>query len=175
MFDYDKDVIYGDDGQYVNTICEIPKNSTLKIEYDRQRKLFVLDRVEPVIFAKPVNYGFIPGTTDEDGDPLDSLILCDEPIPTGIVVRGRVVAMLDFVDGGENDHKIICLPDDDRHWGNEITRLEDLNAAWRRQIEHHFAHYKDLKRIGTTEVRGWGDTAAAWEVIRNCRQRFESA
>ncbi len=168
MADYDKILQFGTVNEFINTICEIPKNSMLKIEYDRSTKLFVLDRVEPGIFAKPVNYGFIPGTLDEDGDALDTLILTDEPLPTGVVVRARVVAVLNFEDGGENDHKIVCVPEDDRHWGNAITSLATLSDQWRQQIEHHFNHYKDLKKPGTTKVMGWGDAPDAWKIIEAC-------
>ena len=172
--DYDAAFDYGIDGEYINTINEIPKGSSLKIEYDRAKKALILDRVEPSIFAKPVNYGFIPRTTDDDGDPLDTLIISDEPIPTGIAVKARVVAVLDFEDGGENDHKIICVPDDDRHNGDNLKSLSDLPDAWKQQIEFHFNHYKDLKKPGTTIVRGWGDTAEAWKIISECVSRYTS-
>src|SRR5580704_651689 len=100
----------------VNTVIEIPMNSILKIEWDRDRAAFTLDRVEPKIYAKPVNYGFIPGTLDEDGDELDTLIVTDEPLPMGLVLEeARVIGMIDFEDDGENDHKIICVPVDDRN------------------------------------------------------------
>ncbi|HEY5267998.1 MAG TPA: inorganic diphosphatase [Candidatus Saccharimonadales bacterium] len=171
--DYDKLFGYGVDSEYVYTVVEIPRDSSLKIEFDRDKKAFILDRVEPAIFKKPVNYGFIPGTTDEDGDPLDTLVISEEPIPTGVVVKARVVAVLDFVDDGENDYKIICVPEDDRHSGKHIKGLEDLTDQWKQQIEYHFNHYKDLKKVGTTNVRSWGDSDMAWKIIRECSERFE--
>src|SRR5882672_1864511 len=101
-----------DPGDYqngtVNTVIEIPKWSTLKIEWDRQRAAFVLDRVEPSIFAKPCNYGFIPQTLDEDGDELDTLVLTNDPVPTGVVVEAKILGVLNFMDDGEADHKVIC-------------------------------------------------------------------
>jgi inorganic pyrophosphatase len=172
MADYDALFDLGSVNEFINTVVEIPKGSMNKIEYDRDKKVFVLDRVEPGIFAKPVNYGFIPRTTDEDGDPLDTLLLTDEPLPTGVVVKARVVAVLNFVDDGENDHKIVCVPEDDRHWGNDIKDLADLSDYWKRQIDHHFSHYKDLKKPGSTVVEGWGDAAAAWVIINDCAKRF---
>ncbi len=172
MTDFDEVFNFGEQGQFINTICEIPKGSMLKIEYDRSRKVFILDRVEPGIFAKPVNYGFIPGTLDEDGDALDTLILTDEPIPTGVAVKARVVGMLDFEDSGENDHKIVCVPQDDRHWGNDIKTLDDIADHWKKQIEHHFTHYKDLKSGGTI-VRGWGDGNQAWQIIQKCVDSYK--
>ena len=158
----------------INTVIEIPKGSRNKIEYDRKRKLMVLDRVEPGIFAKPVNYGFIPGTLDDDGDELDTLLVTDEPIPTGVLVTATVIGVLEFEDDGEMDHKIICVPADDRHTGNRIKTLDDLGEQWKKQIEHHFTHYKDLKKPGSTKVQGFGDVAKAHEVIAECIGRWDN-
>ncbi len=173
MADYDALFDFGVSNDFVYTICEIPKGSTNKIEYDRQHKVFVLDRVEPGIFAKPVNYGFIPRTLDEDGDALDTLILTDEPLPTGVVLEAVVVGILNFEDGGENDHKVVVAPKDDRHTGNAVKSLDDLPEQLKKQIEHHFNHYKDLKSPGSTKVLGWGDHEAAWKIIAECVQRFQ--
>lgn len=173
MADYDELFDAGVEGEYVNTVIEIPKGSMNKVEYDREKKVFVLDRVEPGIFAKPVNYGFIPQTTDEDGDALDTLLLTDEPITTGVVVKAKVVAVLNFIDGGEKDYKIVCVPVDDRHWGSPVKDLGDLSEIWKAQIVHHFSHYKDLKKPGTTVVEGWGNAASAWNVIADCKAAYK--
>jgi inorganic pyrophosphatase len=173
MLDYEKVFNYGQKGEFINTVCEIPKGSTNKIEFDREKKVFMLDRVEPLIFAKPVNYGFIPQTTDEDGDPLDTLIVTGEPLTMGLVVKARVVAVLNFEDDGEMDHKIVCVSEDDRETGDSIKELSDLNEQWKKQIEHHFNHYKDLKKPGSTKVLGWGDSAEAWKVIEDCIARYQ--
>lgn len=172
MADYDA-LFDPTDGDLITTVVEIPKGSMNKVEYDREHKVFVLDRVEPGIFAKPVNYGFIPKTLDEDGDALDTLILTDEPLPTGVVVKARVVGIMNFNDSGENDHKIVCVPDDDRHWGNEINSLGDIAEEWKKQVEHHFNHYKDLKKPGSTKVLGWGDVTEARQVIDACIAAFK--
>jgi inorganic pyrophosphatase len=155
----------------VNTIVEIPKGSTHKIEWDRHRSLFMLDRVEPAIFAKPVNYGYIPATLDEDGDPLDTLVVTDQPIPTGVLVEGRVVGVLNFEDDGEMDHKVVVVPADDRQTRDAVRTLDDLGDGWKLQIEHHFSHYKDLKKPGSTKVLGWGDAAAAAAIVNECIER----
>lgn len=160
------------DGKVINTIVEIPKGSMHKIEYDRRREVMVLDRVEPGIFAKPCNYGFIPGTLDEDGDELDTLLVTDEPLPTGVAVEATVLGVLEFEDGGEMDHKIICVPSDDRHTGNRVKTMEDLGDQWQKQIDHHFSHYKDLKKPGSTKVMGFGDVAKAHAVIEDCIERW---
>lgn len=158
----------------VNTVVEIPQGSMLKVEWDRKRAAFMLDRVEPAIFAKPVNYGFIPQTLDEDGDELDTLIVCDEPIPTGVWLEAKVIGVLDFTDDGEADHKIVVVPADDRNTGDSINSLDDLGERWKQKIEHHFNHYKDLKKPGTTKVNGWGDVEAAKQIIKESIDRFNN-
>ena len=156
----------------VNTVIEIPKGSTLKVEWDRKHAAFMLERVEPAIFAKPVNYGFIPGTIDEDGDELDTLVVTDEPIQTGVWLKARVVGILNFEDDGEMDYKVVCVPADDRQTGDSVKSLDDLGERWKQQIAHHFTHYKDLKKPGSTKVLGWGDINDAKKIIAECIERF---
>ena len=167
-----------DPGDYqngtVNTVIEIPMGSMMKIEWDRKRAAFMLDRVEPKIFAKPVNYGFIPGTTDEDGDELDTLVVTTEPIPTGVWLEAKIIGVLNFEDDGDMDYKIVVVPADDRNTGDSINSLDDLGKRWQQQIEHHFAHYKDLKKPGSTKVLGWGDAEAAKKVVAESIERFNT-
>lgn len=166
-----------DPGDYqagiVNTVVEIPQGSFLKVEWDRKRAAFMLDRVEPAIYAKPVNYGFIPQTLDEDGDELDTLIVCDEPLPTGIWLEATIIGVMNFIDDDEADHKIIVVPADDRNTGNRIKSLADLGERWQQQITEHFTHYKDLKKPGTTKVEGFGDVEAAKQVIAESIERYK--
>ena len=166
MPDFNKVLEVGDyQNGIVNTVVEIPQGSILKIEWDRKRAAFMLDRVEPSIYAKPVNYGFIPQTLDEDGDELDTLIVCDEPIPTGVWLEARIIGVMNFVDDGEADHKIVVVPSDDRNTGDSIKSLDDLGERWKQKVAEHFAHYKDLKKPGSTQVLGWGDITEAQKVI----------
>jgi inorganic pyrophosphatase len=164
-----------DPGDYqngtVNTVVEIPQGSFLKIEWDRKRAAFMLDRVEPAVYAKPVNYGFIPQTLDEDGDELDTLVVCDEPIPTGVWLEGRIIGVMNFEDDGEMDHKIVVVPADDRNTGDSIKSLDDLGERWKQQVAEHFTHYKDLKKPGTTNVMGWGGIEDAKKIITESIER----
>lgn len=174
MADFNQVLTPGDwRGGNINIVVEIPQGSILKIEWDRKRAAFMLDRVEPQIFAKPVNYGFIPQTLDEDGDELDVLLVCGEPVPTGVWMEAKIIGVLDFTDDGEADHKIIVVPADDRNTGDAITSLEDLGERWKQQIEHHFTHYKDLKKPGSTKVNGWGDSEAAKKIIEESIERYK--
>jgi inorganic pyrophosphatase len=156
----------------VNTVVEISQGSILKIEWDRQRAAFMLDRVEPAIYAKPVNYGFIPQTLDEDGDELDTLVVCAEPIPTGVWLEAKVIGVLNFVDDGEADHKVVVVPADDRNTGDSINSLSDLGERWQQMITEHFTHYKDLKKPGSTNVLGWGDAEDAKKIIAESIERY---
>lgn len=174
MPDFNKVLTPGDiDSGKVNTVVEIPEGSAHKIEWDRKRAAFMLDRVEPKIFAKPCNYGFIPQTLDDDGDELDTLVLTDEPLPTGIWLQAKVIGIMNFEDDGEMDHKIVVVPEDDRNTGDGINSLDDLGEQWKKQIAHHFNHYKDLKKPDSTQVLGWGDAEEAKKIIHECIERYK--
>ena len=175
MADFNQVLTPGDiDGGTLNTVVEISEGSQLKIEWDRERAAFMLDRVEPAIFAKPCNYGFIPQTLDEDGDELDTLIVAPEPLPTGIWLEAKIIGIMNFDDDGEADHKVVVVPADDRNSGDSINSLDDLGERWKQQIEHHFTHYKDLKKPGSTKVLGWGDIESAKATIRECIERYNN-
>ena len=173
MADFNQILTPGDvENGIVNVVVEIPQGSSHKIEWNRELAVMQLDRVEPSIFAKPTNYGFIPQTLDEDGDELDALIITDEPLTTGIFMEAKVIGVLEFVDDNEVDDKVIVVPADDRNTGNAINSLEDLPPQLLKQIEHHFNHYKDLKRPGSTVVKGFGDVERAKQIIRESITRW---
>lgn len=175
MADFNQILDAGDvDAGIINVVVEIPQGSTHKIEWDRTLGAFKLDRTEPQIFAKPTNYGFIPQTLDEDGDELDALILCHEPLPTGIYMQAKVVGVMKFVDDNEVDDKIIVVPADDRHNGNAINSLDDISPQIIKQIEHHFSHYKDLKKAGSTKVVGFFGIDDAKEAIKESQARWKN-
>ena len=162
-----------DDG-VINVVVEIPTGSSHKIEWNRDLAVFQLDRVEPAIFAKPTNYGFIPQTLDEDGDELDALIITNEPLATGIFLEAKVIGVMKFEDDGEIDDKVVVVPADDRNTGNAINSLDDLPKRLIEQIEHHFTHYKDLKKPGSTIVKGWGDSEEAKKIIHESIERWKN-
>lgn len=157
----------------VNTVVEIPEGSRLKVEWDREHAAFKLDRVEPHIFAKPCNYGFIPQTLDEDGDELDTLIICPEPLATGVWLEATIIGVMKFNDAGEVDDKIVVVPADNRDDGDAITSLDDIPQLVK-QLEHHFTHYKDLKKPDSTQVTGWGGVDEAKEIIAKSIERYKA-
>ncbi|MBR1796124.1 inorganic diphosphatase [Candidatus Saccharibacteria bacterium] len=175
MADFNKILDAGDykNGE-INVVIEIPTGSNHKIEWDRKNACFMLDRVEPIAFAKPCNYGFIPQTLDEDGDELDALVITEQPLTTGIYMTARVLGVMKFVDDGEVDDKIICVPADDRNNGDCYQTLEDLPKRLIEQIEFHFNHYKDLKKPGTTKVEKWGNVEEAKQVIEDAIERWKN-
>ena len=158
----------------INVVVEIPAGSNHKIEWDRRLGVMRLDRVEPQIFAKPTNYGFIPQTLDEDGDELDVLLVTDSPLTTGIVVNAKIIGVMKFVDDGEVDDKIIAVPSDDRNSGDAINSLADLPAQLIKQIEFHFSRYKDLKKPGSTVVEGFADIDEAKQVVAEAIERWNN-
>ncbi|OOS07289.1 inorganic pyrophosphatase [Moraxella cuniculi DSM 21768] len=173
MADFNKILDAGDvDGGIINVVVEIPTGSNHKIEWNRQLACFELDRVEPIAFAKPCNYGFIPQTLDEDGDELDALIITDQPLSTGIFLQAKVIGVMKFVDDGEVDDKIIVVPADDRNNGNAYNSLADLPEQLIKQLNFHFSHYKDLKKAGTTVVEGFFGIDVATEVIKESQKRW---
>ncbi len=175
MADFNKILTPGDvDAGILNVVVEIPAGSSHKIEWNRSLAAFQLDRVEPSIFAKPTNYGFIPQTLDEDGDELDALIITNEPLPTGIFLEAKIIGVLRFVDDGEVDDKIVVVPADDRNTRDAINSLDDLSDGLKKQIEHHFSHYKDLKKPGSTIVKGWGNIDEAKAIVHESIERWNS-
>ena len=175
MADFNKILTPGDyENGEINVVVEIPTGSNHKIEWDRKNACFMLDRIEPIAFAKPCNYGFIPQTLDEDGDELDVLLITDQPLTTGIYTQAKVLGVMKFVDDGEVDDKIIAVVADDRNSGDAIKSLEDLPKRLIEQIEFHFNQYKDLKKPGTTEVKEFAGTDEAKKVIKDSIDRWNN-
>lgn len=131
---------------------EISKGSCNKYEWDEDLQALVLDRVLPS-GSYPVDYGFIPNTLGRDGDPLDILLCCTEPTIPGCLVPLRIVGMLEMIDGGEGDDKLICVPTKDARY-DHVQELADLPEGLLREIAQFFATYKALDDK-TVEVGAW--------------------
>lgn len=128
----------------LNVIIEIPKGSSNKYEIDKETGLIKLDRANYSSAPYPVEYGFVPQTLWDDGDALDVLILATFPIPTGILVVARPVAVLEMIDAGESDYKVIAVPVKDKRW-EDVQDLQDINKHTLKEIQHFFETYKVLK------------------------------
>lgn len=151
----------------VNVVIEIRKGERNKYEVDKKTGALFLDRVNGTTLGYPADYGYLPETLCEDGDPLDALLIIDESVPHGVVVPSRAIGVLYMIDGGESDEKLIVVPADDVS-KDHITDLPDLGENFQKVVQHYYAHYKDWKKGWTgaeVSFNGWGDAAAAKEVI----------
>jgi inorganic pyrophosphatase len=156
----------------VRMIVEIPKNSANKYEYDAELGVFKLDRplYSPVHY--PADYGFVPGTISEDGDPIDILSLAEEPGFPGCLIEVRPLGILDMVDDSESDRKILAVPARDPHF-DQICDVDGLPDHQRKEIEHFFQIYKILEGK-TVQTHGWHGREDALEHITAARKRFLS-
>ncbi len=154
----------------VNAVIEIPRGQTNKYEYDKQLHVFRLDRnlYSPVHY--PGDYGFIPSTLSDDGDPLDVLVLVDAPSFTGCVMTVRPIGMLRMIDQGREDEKILAVGTNNPIY-KEVHDYANLYPHVLREIEHFFTIYKELE-AKTTRITGWNDAADAREIVRECSARF---
>ena len=152
------DIPYGNK-DVLNVIIEIPMLSRVKYELDKDTGLIKYDRVLYSPMHYPANYGFVPQTLWDDGDPLDVLVLGAEPLVPGCLVEARPIGVLDMVDGGEGDAKVLAVPAADPRWKN-TNDIADLEPHVLEEIKHFFTVYKDLQKK-KVEVGEWRDAASA--------------
>jgi inorganic pyrophosphatase len=154
-------------------VVEIPKGSRNKYEWDAALGGVKLDRFVSASVVYPTDYGFVPDTLMPDGDALDVLVCVSEPTFPGCFVQTRAVGVIRMSDEKGDDDHVVCVPLTDPGW-NHIEDVDELPAQLRAEISHFFAVYKDLDQDRWSEVRGWGDRAAALATIEQARQRFGS-
>ncbi len=156
--------------EIVRMIVEIPQNSANKYEYDGALGVFRLDRALYSPLHYPGDYGFIPGTLADDGDPLDVLVLVQQPSYPGVMIEIRPVGVLNMVDSNENDQKVLAVPNRNPRY-DQIHTMDQIFAHVRREIEHFFSIYKELEGRVTT-MEGWGGPREARKAIQEARQRY---
>jgi inorganic pyrophosphatase len=166
-----QDVGVGSDApNVVNLIIEIQKGGGKnKYEFNKETGRLTLDRVNGTTATYPADYGYMPNTLCEDGDPLDALLIIDEPVVHGAVVPARPVGVLYMIDDGEGDEKLICVPADDIS-KTHIQQVEDIGPNFKKEVEQFFAHSKDWKNDWQgVEVKftGWGNAEDAKKVIQD--------
>ena len=155
--------------EIVNVVVEIRRGERNKYEMDKDTGYLTLDRVNATMLGYPADYGYVPDTLCDDGDPLDALLIIDESVPHGVVVPSRPIGVLRMVDDGEGDEKLICVPADDVS-KNHITDLADLGPEFPRMVEHFYTHYKDWKKDWTgspVHFNGWGNASSAKQVVED--------
>ena len=155
----------------IDVVIEIPRGSRNKYEYDHDKHVIRLDRRLFTATAYPADYGFIPDTLSEDGDPLDALVLLDDSTFPGCWVASRPVGVFWMTDDAGPDAKIICVPAGDARW-DHVTDLDGLPEHLTDEIGHFFEVYKALEPGKHSSVRGWEGAEVAWQEIEDCRQRY---
>ena len=161
----------------LNVIIEIPKLSRIKYELDKDTGLIHVDRVLYSPMHYPANYGFVPQTLWDDGDPLDVLVMSHEPFVPGCLVKGRPIGVMEMTDDGDSDAKILAVPVKDPRY-NTIQNLSDLDPHTLEEIKHFFKVYKELQKKEVV-VADWRDKAEAHKDIKHSfelyRQKFAQA
>jgi len=155
----------------LEVVVEIPKGSRNKYEMDHETHRIRLDRVLHSSVHYPTDYGFIPDTLAEDGDPLDALVVVEEGTFPGCAVPARPIGLLHMADEHGTDIKVLCVAATDPRF-DPIRDLPDLAPHWLREIEVFFETYKQLEDLKEVSVGGWEDCEAAWAAIEDCRQRL---
>ncbi len=144
-------------------VVEISKGSKKKYELDKETGLIILDRILYTSTHYPANYGFIPRTYGDDGDPLDVLLLCTEPLEPLTLVRAYPIGVISMIDNGRNDEKIIAIPFNDPTY-NKYTNIDQLPAHVFDEMRHFFSVYKNLENK-TTAVNEVSDRNEAVKII----------
>ena len=161
----------------MNVIVEINKGSKNKYEVDKSTGLIALDRVAHTAQDFPFDYGFVPRSLWHDGDPLDVIVLTTYPLLPGILVRVRPVALMNMIDSGEGDDKIIAVPVDDPRFA-ATKDLSDINPHTVKEIEHFYSTYKTLqnKVVEVTGFKGENEAEAAFdEGLRLYSEKYPKA
>jgi inorganic pyrophosphatase len=161
----------------INVIIEIPAHSEpIKYEVDKNTGSLFVDRFLSTSMHYPCDYGYIPKTLSDDGDPVDVLVITPIPVNRGCVIPCRPVGMLVMTDEAGEDKKILAVPVDKltslyRH----VKTLEDLQPFLLHQISHFFTHYKDLEEGKWVKLEGWRGTNEAKQEIKESIQRYEES
>jgi inorganic pyrophosphatase len=161
----------------VNVIIEVPVGGEpVKYEFDKKSGAIFVDRILHTPMRYPANYGFIPHTLSDDGDPLDCLVVARSPFVPGCVVRARPIAVLILEDEAGGDEKILAVPDKSTFpYYEHVQEAEDLPAIVKQQIEHFFTHYKDLEPEKWVRVGHWLGQKDACRIINECIERARAA
>jgi inorganic pyrophosphatase len=161
----------------VNVIVEIPQGgSPVKYELDKESGAVFVDRFLHTAMFYPGNYGFIPHTLSDDGDPIDVLIMGQVSVVPGAVVRCRPIGALLMEDEAGQDEKIIAVPVDELHpFYTKVNSHEDLPPILCEQIAHFFSHYKDLEPGKWVKILRWADAKEAVDLISAAIERAASA
>ncbi|ADI31465.1 inorganic diphosphatase [Staphylothermus hellenicus] len=160
----------------VHVVIEIPMGSSIKYEIDKETSLVFVDRILFTSMHYPFNYGFIPGTLEEDEDPVDVLVLGYEPLYPGVIIKARPIGVLETEDEKGRDAKIVAVPVEkiDPRFEN-IKDINDLPENFKERIAHFFEHYKELEKGKWVKVIGWKSREDALNRIREAIERYRES
>lgn len=158
----------------INVIIEIPAHSDpVKYEVDKETGAMFVDRFMNVAMHYPCNYGYVPHTLSEDGDPVDVLVITPIPVISGAVIKCRPLALLRMEDESGPDAKVLAVPVDKLSTLYRQTNdINDIRPELLQQIAHFFEHYKDLENNKWVKISGWADAAEAKQEIMDSVERF---
>ena len=158
-------------------MIEIPQGGEpVKYEIDKDSGAIFVDRFLHTAMFYPANYGFIPHTLAEDGDPMDIMVVSSTPVVPGAVIRCRPIGVLIMSDEAGKDEKVLAVPVDKLHpFYKDVATYTDLPSILTEQIAHFFAHYKDLEKGKTVDIVRWDGPAEAAELIGQSIQRAVSS
>jgi inorganic pyrophosphatase len=158
----------------INVVIEIPANhDPIKYEIDKDHDAVFVDRFVATPMFYPANYGYIPATLSEDGDPLDVLVISPYPVMPGSVIRSRPVGILNMTDESGSDAKLIAVPHSKLSKQYEhIKDIDDVPELLLKQIAHYFENYKDLEEGKWVQVDGWSHAEDARREINASRERY---
>ena len=154
----------------INIVVEIPKGTRNKYEYDEESGSIKLDRVLHSSLHYPVDYGFVPQTRAEDGDPGDVLVLTDSPVFSGCILEVRPIGLLQMTDENGIDNKVLAVPCGNPHMAH-IQSMDDVQGHTLKEISHFFEQYKVLEEK-FVKVDGWGTKEDAINLIKSEHQTF---
>ena len=160
----------------LNVVIEIPMHSDpIKYEVDKETGALFVDRFVSTAMHYPCNYGYVPQTLSDDGDPVDVLVVAPFALVPGVVVRCRPIGLLKMTDEAGGDYKVLAVPIDKlTPLYRDIETARDLPEITLAQITHFFAHYKDLERGKWVKIDGWGSPEEARRVVRESIARFSA-
>jgi inorganic pyrophosphatase len=162
------------DDDTVDVTVETPTGSRNKYEYDAELGAMRLDRRLPSATIYPVEYGFVPGTCGLDGDPLDAMVIVEDPTYPGCIITAKILGLFVMNDEHGPDAKLITVSVSDSRWQG-ATGLEDIPRALLDEIEHFFTVYKDLEPSKYSETDGFESREKAVEVLREAYARADDA
>ncbi len=160
----------------VNVFIEIPMGSNVKYELDKETGLIKVDRILFTAMYYPFNYGFVPGTLEEDGDPVDILVIGNTPLHPGVILKARPIGVLLTEDEKGKDAKIVAVPVSkiDPAW-DKVKDINDLPAIIKDKIAHFFEHYKELEKGKWVKVIGWEGREVALKRIEEAISRYNES